>query len=79
MAFTQDYSIKLFTDLYANSKKLKFKSILHGNLYMNEMNFNNFILSYTNMIDCVLKKYADDIKQGNQGKKFSKIKEKFFV
>lgn len=72
MSYFQEYTIKLFNEFYPKFKQLKFKSILHGDVYLNEINFNNFILSYSNMIDCLLKRYADDLKQSNRGNSSSR-------
>lgn len=66
MAFMQDYSSRLFTELEKNFKQLTFKSVLHGNTNINQMSYNSFIFSYINMIDCLLKRYIDEIKHMNQ-------------
>ena len=67
MSYLQDYSCRLFADFETKYKYLTFRSVLHDNIQLGQMSFNNFILSYVNLIDCVLKRYVDDIKHTNLG------------
>jgi hypothetical protein len=67
MSYLQDYSCRLFTDFETRHKNLTFKSVLHGNIQLSQMSFNNFIMSYSNFIYCVLKRFLDDIKHANLG------------
>ena len=65
-AILHEYSRRYFQDFHANLKNLSYKSMLHGNIQLNKMNFLNFILSYSNLIDCLIKKHHEELKLNNE-------------
>ena len=67
MTHLQDYSIKLFNYFETKQHYLTYKSLLHGNILISQMNTNNFVLSFMNMIDSLLNRYNEDLRKLNQG------------
>jgi len=67
MTHLQDYSIKLFNYFETKQNYLTYKSLLHGNILISQMNTNNFVLSFMNMIDSLLNRYNEDLRKLNQG------------
>ena len=62
----QEYSNRFFTDLQSQMKTFTYKSVIHGNVLLNKMNFNHFVLNYVSLIDCLLKKFLNELKNANE-------------
>ncbi len=62
----QEYSVRYFNELSPKMSSMNFKSMLYNNKEINKLNFNNFIYSYSNLIDCLLKKFIDDLKKSDE-------------
>lgn len=54
-------------ELQQNLPLFGYKSILHGDVPLSMISFNNFIISYINIMDCLFKRFIDDLKQFNEG------------
>jgi hypothetical protein len=65
-AILHEYSRRYFQDLHTDFKSLSYKSMLHGNIFLKDMSFLNFILSYSNIIDCLIKKHHEELKLNNE-------------
>lgn len=64
----QEYSIRFFGEVHEKLDQLDYKSELHANMRLSRVNFVNFIITYSNLIDCLLKRHGDELKQTNDGK-----------
>ncbi|CAF0731757.1 unnamed protein product, partial [Brachionus calyciflorus] len=66
VSILQEYAIRCFNEIKSRIDLLNFKSIIHGNLPLESISFNSFILLYVNLIDCLLKKFGTELKQSDQ-------------
>jgi len=67
----QEYSFRFFDETYEHMRTAghKYKSIVHSNRSLAQLSFNNFILAYSNLIDCLLQRNLSTLKEfveGNQ-------------
>ena len=62
-----DYSSKLFAELSAHLSAHAYKSVLHGNAALSELGMANYVMSYMNVFDSLLRRFIDELKQFNEG------------
>ena len=62
----QEYSVRYFNDLLPKMSLLSYKSMLHKQILLNKLNFINFIYSYSNFFDCLMKKFEVQLKQADE-------------
>lgn len=73
ISILQEYAIRYFSDFEMRVDFLDFKSIIHGNVLIKSIGLNFFIFAFINMTDCLLKKFAFELKQTNEGMNMSKM------
>lgn len=64
--YIQELVKNLFTATEAHLRQSNYKSILHSRKNISELNMINFVLSFINLIECLLKRHSDDLKQDSK-------------
>lgn len=66
VSLLQEYSVRYFNDLHSTLDSLNYKSSLHNRTQLNKINFNNFIYSYAILVDCLMKRFDEQLKQASE-------------
>ncbi len=67
IALIHEMSGRLFGEWEANAESMGFRSVLHGGLPLSKVSFSNFVMGYVNLVDCLLRKFIEELKKFNEG------------
>jgi hypothetical protein len=64
--YIQELVRSLFTETEHHLSQSSYKSILHSRKNTHDINMINFVLAFINLIECLLKRHFDDLKQDSK-------------
>ena len=67
ISLIHECSTRFFKELSDSMESFSYRSVLHGNRFISEISFMNFIAAYVNLLDCLFHHYIDELKQFNEG------------
>ena len=63
----------LFLETETHLNESQYKSLLHAKTPVKKLSMINYVLSYMNLIDCLLEKHIDDLKKNGLQARIKKI------
>jgi len=67
IALVHEMSGRLFGEWEAGVEALGFRSVLHGDVALARVSLCNFVFGYVNMVDCLLRRFVEELKRFDEG------------
>ncbi len=65
--YIQELTQVLFLETETHMNGSMYKSILHSKILINKLNMVNYVLTFMQLIDCLLEKHIEDLKKTSAG------------
>lgn len=67
ISFIHEASGRFFAELAQALESLEYRTVLHGNVRLGEISFANFVVAYISLLDCLLNRFIEELKQFSEG------------